>query len=134
MKQMKAAIILFYFFFFNDSATTEIYSLSLHDALPISNYGIAALTDPTGLGFYVCGGRDANGNIVTTVQAYYPATNTTAVFVGDPWPGKTPSGCVSLPAMGVATLGNQAIVMGGSSFAANGCLDENSAQTWMFDP
>src|SRR2546430_7779547 len=24
------------FFFFNDSATTEIYSLSLHDALPIS--------------------------------------------------------------------------------------------------
>src|SRR6266536_1395709 len=36
--------------------------------------------------------------------------------------------------MGVATLGNQAIVMGGSSFAANGCLDENSAQTWMFDP
>src|SRR3989454_5835612 len=25
-----------YFFFFNDSATTEIYSLSLHDALPIS--------------------------------------------------------------------------------------------------
>jgi len=102
--------------------------------VPISNYGIAALTDPTGLGFYVFGGRDANGNIVTTVQAYYPATNTTAVFVSDPWPGKTPSGCVSLPAMGVATLGNQAIVMGGSSFAANGCLDENSAQTWMFDP
>src|SRR5437899_13005551 len=26
----------FYFFFFNDSATTEIYTLSLHDALPIS--------------------------------------------------------------------------------------------------
>src|SRR5205809_6043971 len=24
-------------FFFNDSATTEIYTLSLHDALPISN-------------------------------------------------------------------------------------------------
>src|SRR5215211_9120535 len=28
---------LFYsFFFFNDTATTEIYTLSLHDALPIS--------------------------------------------------------------------------------------------------
>src|SRR2546427_9447869 len=26
----------FYFFFFNDTATTEIYTLSLHDALPIS--------------------------------------------------------------------------------------------------
>src|SRR2546429_3210714 len=26
---------LFFFFFFNDTATTEIYTLSLHDALPI---------------------------------------------------------------------------------------------------
>src|SRR6266542_7015380 len=25
------------FFFFNDTATTEIYTLSLHDALPIAN-------------------------------------------------------------------------------------------------
>src|SRR2546425_9935894 len=35
-----------FFFFFNDTATTEIYTLSLHDALPIStglwgNIGIA---------------------------------------------------------------------------------------------
>src|SRR2546430_3516476 len=28
---------LFFFFFFNDTATTEIYTLSLHDALPISS-------------------------------------------------------------------------------------------------
>src|SRR2546422_10544051 len=28
-----------YFFFFNDTATTEIYTLSLHDALPISAVG-----------------------------------------------------------------------------------------------
>src|SRR6267154_6060304 len=28
-------IYLFFFFFFNDTATTEIYTLSLHDALPI---------------------------------------------------------------------------------------------------
>src|SRR5712664_4851323 len=27
--------ICFFFFFFNDTATTEIYTLSLHDALPI---------------------------------------------------------------------------------------------------
>src|SRR2546422_3201876 len=27
---------LIFFFFFNDTATTEIYTLSLHDALPIS--------------------------------------------------------------------------------------------------
>src|SRR2546430_5404013 len=28
---------LYLFFFFNDTATTEIYTLSLHDALPILN-------------------------------------------------------------------------------------------------
>src|SRR2546430_12692991 len=33
----------FVFFFFNDTATTEIYTLSLHDALPIS---IAARDPP----------------------------------------------------------------------------------------
>src|SRR5256885_13965755 len=27
--------LLLFFFFFNDTATTEIYTLSLHDALPI---------------------------------------------------------------------------------------------------
>src|SRR2546425_6098636 len=32
---------LSFFFFFNDTATTEIYTLSLHDALPISNAGFA---------------------------------------------------------------------------------------------
>src|SRR5690349_24200836 len=30
-------MLLFFFFFFNDTATTEIYTLSLHDALPISS-------------------------------------------------------------------------------------------------
>src|SRR2546427_5859378 len=30
------ALALLLFFFFNDTATTEIYTLSLHDALPIS--------------------------------------------------------------------------------------------------
>src|SRR5579863_10772458 len=29
-------LLLLYVFFFNDTATTEIYTLSLHDALPIS--------------------------------------------------------------------------------------------------
>src|ERR1035438_7488477 len=29
------AVFFFFFFFFNDTATTEIYTLSLHDALPI---------------------------------------------------------------------------------------------------
>src|SRR5271170_8200285 len=33
-----SSFVLF-FFFFNDTATTEIYTLSLHDALPISPTG-----------------------------------------------------------------------------------------------
>src|SRR2546427_13071911 len=32
-------LTFFLFFFFNDTATTEIYTLSLHDALPISHQG-----------------------------------------------------------------------------------------------
>src|SRR5256885_7478010 len=32
---MVETIVLLFFFFFNDTATTEIYTLSLHDALPI---------------------------------------------------------------------------------------------------
>src|SRR2546422_8620809 len=38
-------LLFFSFFFFNDTATTEIYTLSLHDALPISS---ASLAHPTG--------------------------------------------------------------------------------------
>src|SRR5256885_2774940 len=34
--------LIFFFFFFNDTATTEIYTLSLHDALPILH-----LADPS---------------------------------------------------------------------------------------
>src|SRR2546422_8066691 len=35
-------ISLFLFFFFNDTATTEIYTLSLHDALPICRRRVRA--------------------------------------------------------------------------------------------
>src|SRR5256885_15893324 len=34
----KHLALLFFFFFFNDTATTEIYTLSLHDALPICRH------------------------------------------------------------------------------------------------
>src|SRR2546425_9349948 len=32
---MHSSVLILFFFFFNDTATTEIYTLSLHDALPI---------------------------------------------------------------------------------------------------
>src|SRR5258708_30382730 len=35
-----------FFFFFNDTATTEIYTLSLHDALPISTGALGRRTLP----------------------------------------------------------------------------------------
>src|SRR2546422_9305082 len=34
------------FFFFNDTATTEIYTLSLHDALPISRVPVVVIREP----------------------------------------------------------------------------------------
>src|SRR5258706_5230970 len=40
------------FFFFNDTATTEIYTLSLHDALPISCIHASACATPACL--FVC--------------------------------------------------------------------------------
>src|SRR6266568_8649895 len=46
--------IEFFFFFFNDTATTEIYTLSLHDALPILRrdfpVALASLLQVPGLG------------------------------------------------------------------------------------
>src|SRR5215467_16294316 len=38
-------IIFIKFFFFNDTATTEIYTLSLHDALPISTIHARGIQD-----------------------------------------------------------------------------------------
>src|SRR5215813_15647497 len=57
-------VILFFFFFFNDTATTEIYTLSLHDALPISRIP-RAIASPssrratTGSARSACGWRSA---------------------------------------------------------------------------
>src|SRR5437667_5852905 len=40
--------LVFSFFFFNDTATTEIYTLSLHDALPITSATQAPATMTAG--------------------------------------------------------------------------------------
>src|SRR5215472_3048265 len=39
---LEARIVSSSFFFFNDTATTEIYTLSLHDALPITRNRVTA--------------------------------------------------------------------------------------------
>src|SRR2546427_9618188 len=47
---MYSPLCFLFFFFFNDTATTEIYTLSLHDALPI--YG-GTLQPQSGRGFRI---------------------------------------------------------------------------------
>src|SRR2546430_6121156 len=42
---MLVDILFFFFFFFNDTATTEIYTLSLHDALPIWRPALRRISD-----------------------------------------------------------------------------------------
>src|SRR2546422_1211481 len=43
---MSVSLLFFIFFFFNDTATTEIYTLSLHDALPISSWAQTRTSPP----------------------------------------------------------------------------------------
>src|SRR3989442_15463695 len=63
----------FLFFFFNDTATTEIYTLSLHDALPISSApGTGHLGDQVrGYGFVHDGTADTLAHFFT-VRVFQP--------------------------------------------------------------
>src|SRR5258708_9890564 len=64
---MNTPIVCFFLFFFNDTATTEIYTLSLHDALPISSLATnayAPVWNPAGLGML-------NGNEVAAQHLSY---------------------------------------------------------------
>ena len=47
----------FLFFFFNDPATTEIYTLSLHDALPIYCFPLVRPQNPMPFRFRICRGK-----------------------------------------------------------------------------
>src|SRR5260221_2044546 len=50
---MSSPRLVISFFFFNDTATTEIYTLSLHDALPISSSGMCCSRLPPNATFSV---------------------------------------------------------------------------------
>src|SRR3712207_8811937 len=57
------------FFFFNDTATTEIYTLSLHDALPIFKHALVGIHHPEvdhsiHAGWHVVAGYDVLGGDV----------------------------------------------------------------------
>src|SRR3954451_21903940 len=53
------SVLFFFSFFFNDTATTEIYTLSLHDALPI--FGSGRRPRPQSQGRPAGGSRRAEG-------------------------------------------------------------------------
>src|SRR2546428_5567926 len=56
------------FFFFNDTATTEIYTLSLHDALPIFWQTIEGLHEVTAGGAYGFLIEDPKDSLVTVAN------------------------------------------------------------------
>src|SRR5260370_34639562 len=63
--------LVFFFFFFNDTATTEIYTLSLHDALPI--YAVHFMrTLPTGSVDPNFGRRVRNRRQLNSLQNTWP--------------------------------------------------------------
>ncbi len=105
-------------------------------SVPVSNYEIAKLTNGSGtVLLYIFGGRTGAGTVVRTVQTYNPMTNTAATLpAADDYPGKTPSGCIALPAQGMAVVGNKAYVMGGIASTTWCAQAELTRQTWIFDP
>src|SRR5215813_4418863 len=58
----------FFFFFFNDTATTEIYTLSLHDALPIWHHAPAPAAELAAHRDGLAGGRVGDDEIVAAVR------------------------------------------------------------------
>src|SRR5439155_8529088 len=74
-------LICLIFFFFNDPATTEIYTLSLHDALPIA---VAAHYAPEG-SLTINGGVPAVGRdaIVAVAASFYKALPDMQVYFDD---------------------------------------------------
>ena len=104
--------LCFVFFFFNDTATTEIYTLSLHDALPISSFsgmlssvlGVASFEDSlvaikkcwaSGFGrrslrYFQKMGLDPEGMAVAVIfQRMVEANSSGVLFTVDPATGDT---------------------------------------------
>ena len=75
-----AIAMLFLFFFFNDTATTEIYTLSLHDALPIFlHLGLLDTKDIRPLaGKPILNERDPASNRICVIRRYLEVHGLTA--------------------------------------------------------
>src|SRR5258707_4170761 len=62
-------MLFIFLFFFNDTATTEIYTLSLHDALPILTL-LPAAAASVALPLMVAARRDSVGHLATFCRQY----------------------------------------------------------------
>lgn len=94
--------------------------------LPVSNFVATVLTDATGSGIYIIGGRPDGGGNVSAVQVYYPDTNTAVELTGDAWPADP----MRLTG-GQIAVDNVLYVFGG--FNA-GTSPYTFTETWKFDP
>ena len=75
------SVLLYVFFFFNDTATTEIYTLSLHDALPIFLCIPSRITDPASFWDNSTGfGADFESSVTVSVINQYGYTENYDVF------------------------------------------------------
>src|SRR5574337_1925343 len=62
--------LFFFFFFFNDTATTEIYTLSLHDALPIFELRRDSRVTTGNSGFLLCWPRQVQSSIRVAKESW----------------------------------------------------------------
>src|SRR6266498_1533142 len=78
----------FFFFFFNDTATTEIYTLSLHDALPIGRGAPAAAVSRRG-GRFASLPPGSSASRSPDGRRRWPF----GLPPGGPWPASSRAGC-----------------------------------------
>src|SRR5258705_11070811 len=73
-------------FFFNDTATTEIYPLSLHDALPILSTSLiatwSAIVTVVGAGVPVLPSVTATGSVTVMISAEHTSELQTLMHLG----------------------------------------------------
>src|SRR2546430_8164790 len=70
-KSQRGKLNVIYLFFFNDTATTEIYTLSLHDALPIASVQINSPVSSRALASSLRPGRPSPWNAYGEVRGFH---------------------------------------------------------------
>jgi len=114
--------------FFFDLNDRTYYDTGVEMPVPVSNYQLAVIEDDgtgNGPGYYIAGGRLANGVQTNATQVYYPDENTAVQILTDPFPPG--GGAVRTPG-GVVGVNNKMYAFGGFDGAVT--YDE----TYVYDP